>query len=148
MGIIRPYTRILCQAFMEGATTRAFGYVAIKWKSLSEAGMEHICSWYSLRFNKRVEKGYSALPGVRAVPINSWAEFLQILSQLKKNAKEVELKKNKGEEAITAYETIVIDVADIAYDFCEKFILNREGVETVKDIPFGELAPIKAVMPF
>ena len=26
------------------------------------------------------EKGYNALPGVMAAPINSWAEFLQVLN--------------------------------------------------------------------
>lgn len=35
------------------------------------------------------------------------------------------------------YETITIDVVDILYTYCTNFILQREGVDSVKDIPFG-----------
>jgi hypothetical protein len=48
------------------------------------------------------EKGYSALPGVYAQPINSWGEFLKVLRELKDSAV-----KEK-------FETIVIDTARIA----------------------------------
>lgn len=83
------------------------------------------------------EKGYNALNGVRAVPVNTWAEFIQILNQLKKDKISVDNARAKGEHKETMYETIIIDVVDIAYDACEKYILNREGVDKVKDIPFG-----------
>ena len=43
------------------------------------------------------EKGYSAIPGVMAQPINSWSEFRQVLRQLKSDA------------AKAAYATIIID---------------------------------------
>lgn len=75
---------------------------------------------------ENVEKGYNALPGVIAQPINSWIEFKKCLKELA--ILEVQEK----------YQTIVIDTADIAYAYCEKYICSREGVENVSDIPYGK----------
>ena len=36
------------------------------------------------------------------------------------------------------YDTIVIDTATWAYGLCEKYICQREGVETLRDIPWGQ----------
>lgn len=79
------------------------------------------------------EKGYNALAGVRPQPINSWAEFKKVLRQL------------KDERAKAMYETIVIDTADIAYDYCTKYICDNAirsdggyGVDSISDIPFGK----------
>ena len=79
------------------------------------------------------EKGYSAIPGAMAQPINSWSEFRQVLRQLKDaRAKEM-------------FETIIIDTADIAYDYCTKYICDNAqrsdggyGVDSISDIPFGK----------
>lgn len=72
------------------------------------------------------EKGYNALPGVFAQPINSWGEFKKLFSELK--TPEVQKK----------FQTIVIDTADIAYAYCEKYICNRENVDAIGDIPYGK----------
>jgi hypothetical protein len=79
------------------------------------------------------EKGYNAIPGAMAQPVNSWGEFRKILRQLKEPAV-----KEK-------FETIIIDTADIAYDLCEKYICSNAkrpdgsfGVDSVADIPFGK----------
>lgn len=79
------------------------------------------------------EKGYNAIPGAMAQPINSWGEFRKVLKQLKdKQVKE-------------RFETIIIDTADIAYDYCEKYICSNAkrsdggiGVDAIGDIPFGK----------
>lgn len=72
------------------------------------------------------EKGYNALVGVRPADVTSWADFKSICRQLKKpEAKEI-------------YETIVIDTIAIAYALCEKYILNREGVQAIGDIGYGK----------
>jgi len=79
------------------------------------------------------EKGYNALAGVRPQPINSWAEFKKVLRQLKDSrAKEM-------------FETIIVDTADIAYDYCTKYICDNAqrsdggyGVDSISDIPFGK----------
>ena len=72
------------------------------------------------------EKGYNALAGVMAQPVNSWAEFIKIYKQL------------KDEKVKAKFETIIIDTADIAYSYCEKYICQANGVTTIADIPYGK----------
>lgn len=79
------------------------------------------------------EKGYNTLAGVMAQPINNWSEFKQVLRQL------------KADEAKEAYSTIIVDTADIAYDYATKYICDNAkrsdgtfGVDNIADIPFGK----------
>ena len=72
------------------------------------------------------EKGYNALAGVMAQPMNSWADMIKVLKQL------------KDEKVKARFETIIIDTADIAYSCCEKYICSNEGVSSVGDIPYGK----------
>jgi hypothetical protein len=72
------------------------------------------------------EKGYAAIPGVMAAPVNSWSEFLKLLKQLREPA------------AKERFETIVIDTADIAYDYVEQYICNVNSVDAINKIPFGQ----------
>ena len=79
------------------------------------------------------EKGWNAIPGVMAQPINSWAEFRKVLRQL------------KSDEVKSKFSTIIIDTADIAYDYCTKYICDNAknpnggyGVDSISDIPFGK----------
>lgn len=72
------------------------------------------------------EKGWNAIPGAMAMPINSWSDFKKVLRQLKQD------------EVKAKFETIIIDTADIAYDYCEKHICNINGVESIGKIPFGQ----------
>ena len=71
------------------------------------------------------EKGYSTIPGAMALPINSWTEFRSAIVDL------------KDEETKQMYDTVIMDTADIAYMYCEKYICNREGKATIGDIPYG-----------
>lgn len=71
------------------------------------------------------ELGVNALGGTRYVPMLRWSDFKKVMSQLKKpQAKEM-------------YDTIVLDTVSIAYELCEKYILQQQGATTIKDIPFG-----------
>ena len=79
------------------------------------------------------EKGYNAIPGIIAQPINSWAEFKQTLRELKKP------------EVKEKFSTIIIDTADIAYDYATKFICANAkrsdggfGVDSISDIGYGK----------
>ena len=79
------------------------------------------------------EKGYNAIPGAMAMPINSWGEFRKALRQL------------KDPKVQAKFETIIIDTADIAYDLCEKYICSNApradggfGVDSIGDIPYGK----------
>lgn len=71
------------------------------------------------------EVGYLTIGGVKAVPINKWSEFKQVLKQL------------KDPKAHEVYSNIIIDTADIAYDLCEKYICNQAGVSAINELPFG-----------
>lgn len=72
------------------------------------------------------EKGWNAIPGAMAKPINSWSDFKKVLRQLK-------------DEAVKAkFETVIIDTADIAYDYCEKYICSNNNVDTIGDIAYGK----------
>lgn len=77
------------------------------------------------------EKGYSAIPGIMAKPMNSWNDFKKVLVEL------------KDPEVKEIFQTIVIDTADIAYAYCEKYICSRESdaknsYEQISDLPFGK----------
>ena len=79
------------------------------------------------------EKGYNAIPGAMAQPVNSWGEFRKVLRQL------------KDPKVQAKFETIIVDTADIAYDYCEKYICSNAqrpdgsiGVDSIGDIPYGK----------
>lgn len=36
------------------------------------------------------------------------------------------------------YDSIVVDTASIAWQLCEKYVCQREGVESIRDIPWGQ----------
>ena len=72
------------------------------------------------------ENGTNALSGIRGVNILRWTDAKKVLSQLRKpQAKEM-------------YDTVVVDTADIAYNLCERYILQREGVDDIRSIPWGQ----------
>ena len=81
------------------------------------------------------EKGYNAIPGAMALPINSWSELKKVVRQL------------KDKKAQETYETIILDTIDLVVDFCEKYICDNYvvdkksgevGVEALTDIPYGK----------
>lgn len=71
------------------------------------------------------EKGYSAIPGIMAAPVNSWREFRNFLLELRE------------EETKEMYKTIVIDTADIAWDYCVDYICQQNGVSKINDLAYG-----------
>lgn len=72
------------------------------------------------------ETGYLAIPGVMAQPINKWSEFKQVLKQL------------DSPEAHNNFKNIIVDTVDIAYDLCEKYVCNQNGVSSVGDLAYGK----------
>ncbi len=71
------------------------------------------------------EKGYNAINDIYAQDINSWSEFKQVLKQLKRP------------EAQELFHTITIDTTTIAYEMCEQYICQQNGVQSISDIPWG-----------
>lgn len=77
------------------------------------------------------EKGYSTIAGAMVQPINSWSEFKKLFIEFKDPAVQAR------------FQTIVMDTADIAYSYCEKYICNKESdakhdYQSVADIPYGK----------
>lgn len=77
------------------------------------------------------EKGYLTIPGIMAKDINSWGEFRKTLREL------------DDPDVKNAFQTIVIDTADIAYSYCEKYVCSqasdaKNSYENIADIPFGK----------
>lgn len=72
------------------------------------------------------EKGYNAIPGIKAIPMNTWSDTNKVLRQL------------DTPEAKAMYDNIIIDTADIAAELAEKYILAQHGVAAIGDIPFGK----------
>lgn len=71
------------------------------------------------------EQGTNALAGIRSVPILRWTDAKKVLAQLRKpQAKEM-------------YDSIVVDTASIAWQLCEKYICQRESVDSIRDVPWG-----------
>ena len=64
------------------------------------------------------EPGYNGLDNIMVQPITKWSEFKQVLRQLAQ--KEIQEK----------FDTITIDTADIAWDYCEKFICSSNVNES------------------
>ena len=90
-----------------------------------KSGKTTIASQFPKALVFAFEKGYSTIPGIMAMPVNSWREFRSYLVDL------------KDEDTKEMYKTIVIDTADIAYDYCTEYILNQNGADTMKDIAYG-----------
>lgn len=59
-------------------------------------------------------------------PINSWGEFRKVLRQL------------RDDNVKARFETIIVDTADIAYDYCERYICSNNNVDTIGDIAYGK----------
>ena len=77
------------------------------------------------------EKGYLAIPGIMAKPMYSWNDFKKTLRELNDPAVK------------ETFQTIVIDTADIAYGYCEKYICSqasdmKNSYDSIAEIPFGK----------
>lgn len=72
------------------------------------------------------ENGTNALAGIRSVPILRWSDAKKVLTQLRKP------------EAKEMYDTIIVDTVDIAWNLAEKYVCQRENVQTLREIPWGQ----------
>lgn len=71
------------------------------------------------------EKGTNALSGVYVVPIEKWSDAKLILRSLKR------------EDVREKYGTIAIDTVGIAWNLCEQYICNQNGVKSLSEMPWG-----------
>lgn len=73
------------------------------------------------------ERGYAAIPGIKAIDVQKWTTFKQIVKQLDTPA------------AKEMYETVIIDTVDIMASLCESYVCQQAGVSALSEIPFGKL---------
>ena len=73
------------------------------------------------------EKGYNAIAGVMAQPINKWSEFKEVYREFKNN-----------EEVRNTYKCIGMDTIDYATVMCEKYICSQLGIEDLSKAPYGK----------
>lgn len=82
------------------------------------------------------EPGYNGLDNIMVQPILKWGDFKTVIRQLEKP------------EVKERFSTIIIDTCDIAWSYCEKYILaqNPNSVGEIPgalgDIAWGKLLPI------
>lgn len=70
------------------------------------------------------ERGWNLISGIIAQPINNWKEALAVKKQLVKQAEET---------TDTTFKTVIVDTADLAWDYCEAYILTKEGVNYLSE---------------
>ena len=88
-------------------------------------GKTEFCAQSDKALILATEIGTNAQSGVRALPIQKFADFKLVLRQLEKP------------EAKQMYSTICIDTIGILYDLCEQFVCQQNGVSKIGDIPYG-----------
>lgn len=71
------------------------------------------------------EIGTNFLSGVRAQPIQKWADMKLVIKQLQKP------------EAKEMYDCIAIDTVAEAYSLCEEYICAQNQKQKISDIPYG-----------
>ena len=71
--------------------------------------------------------GTNALNNVYVQPIKTWQDWKQMVNQL---CRKDELKEK--------FHAIAIDTADEAWSLCSKFICNQNGVDELRDLPWGQ----------
>ena len=72
------------------------------------------------------ELGTNAIDNLSVVPILKWTDVKGVLKQL------------RDQRARELYNTITFDTITIAADLVEKYICQREGVESIRDVPYGQ----------
>ena len=70
------------------------------------------------------EKGYDEIDDIMPQNVNSWRESLEIKKALLQEAKDE--KEGKGKRT---FQTVICDTVDLLYDYCEAYVLAKEGVD-------------------
>lgn len=73
------------------------------------------------------EKGFDAIAGILAQPINKWSEFREVYKAFKND-----------EEVRNKFKCIAIDTIDYATVMCEKYICSQLNIDDLSKAPFGK----------
>lgn len=72
------------------------------------------------------EHGWNAISGAKAVDITRWSDYKQVIRQLEQPA------------ARELYDTVTIDTVGIAWQMCEDYICQQNGVQKIGDVSWGQ----------
>lgn len=106
--------------------SRDVGSYVILLMSEPKAGKSSTAAQFPKTLFIASEPTQRAIPGIFIQDVTTWGEFKKVV----RNLKDDEVKEN--------FHTICLDTVDLLSDFCEKYICNREGVEKLADIPWGQ----------
>ena len=96
------------------------GYITYLYGA-AKVGKTTLCSKFPKALILAFERGYNALPGVYVQDITRWSELKEVIRELKKP------------EVQEMYKSIVVDTLDVAGNFCEKYICNQLGIDSIGD---------------
>lgn len=82
------------------------------------------------------EMGSNALHNVLVAPMQKWKDWKDTVRQFIRD-KDKEMEDFDGKTLQEIMSTIAIDTVDEAYKLCEKWVCQQEGVDNIKDIPWG-----------
>ena len=82
------------------------------------------------------ESGTNALHHVRVYPMKKWKDWKDIVKQLVRD-KDKEFGDGSGRTLQEVMSVIAIDTVDEAYKLAERYVCNQQGIDNIKDIPFG-----------
>ena len=94
---------------------------------LPKVGKTTLASQLDKVFIASFEPGTNGLDNVLTAPMITWEDWRKTVRQLVKD-------KDKLANKIGV---IAIDTADEAYKLCEKWVCNQNGIEQIRDIPYG-----------
>lgn len=72
------------------------------------------------------EKGVNFKAGIYALSVPTWSDFKVAVKQLKKP------------DVKAKFNTITLDTVTIAWDLCQQYICQNNGVSAIGDIPYGK----------
>lgn len=72
------------------------------------------------------EKGYKAIPGVKAQDCGKWADFMKIVQQL------------ENPKAKEFYDVVIIDTIDLLYRYAKRYVLSKHNVDKLSDVAWGD----------
>lgn len=72
------------------------------------------------------ELGTNAISGVYSYPILKWTDLKSALKEL------------RDPRAREMFDTVTIDTISLAADLAERYVCQREGVESIRDVPYGQ----------
>jgi len=117
MSSIFDVEEYIAKASLQGTSTFLYG--------LRKIGKTTLASKFPKSFIVGFEMGWGGLNKVKARPVKDWNHFRKdFVKPLVQQAKDFQTGKIKQK----VYETIIIDTADIAYNYCTDFINAQEGV--------------------